>query len=582
MAEPIRDAYYYDESAGIVVCLEKAIRAANKKVLHQRDRLGGDERRNERTDRGRPGRGSGQRAVRRDRRAGRGLSDPAGPPVDPARSEPGPGAALQRPRAERLAGRDQRRRLLVIASENLVARIGLDELKDAVLTAPPPVGRWSRSTPASRRPAEAAATRRSRSRRPRSRPPPGSAGSCPSPAPEPLAGTPDRSPIPLADSVTGAASTIQESAGRATAADGGAVGRGFGQLPRSPAPAQAEPAVGDPRLQPGRDPAAGRDRRPRLRRPGPRPGRRHLGHNFVKGSPTDLSSITAAQRSPSRRPRPTLSQVSGPGLDLVKNDRTGPSSSSTDAWQQLDAAEKAGIATVGHGAPPGPGPGRARRALPDDLGRSTVDVSFATANPALDLTRARPRSRRRAVRPRPGDQGGLPGRPQDRPGRGDRQGRRAWSGRQDRRAALFITPGRPDLLILDAKNVLWRWRPSDATGRGTIVKVDRPQLVELGQRRPGDRHVRPERQPGPLQPLHRRPVASATSSSTRRPPTAAVPGLRRPRRLATPQDVSTVDDMLHRRRHLHRRERRRSRFITAPSQGWKADDPGDEILRTAP
>src|ERR1700674_5126727 len=41
-AETIRDAYYYDESAGIVVCLEKAIRAANKKILHQRDRLGGD------------------------------------------------------------------------------------------------------------------------------------------------------------------------------------------------------------------------------------------------------------------------------------------------------------------------------------------------------------------------------------------------------------------------------------------------------------------------------------------------------------------------------------------------------------
>ena len=35
---------------------------------------------------------------------------------------------------------------------------------------------------------------------------------------------------------------------------------------------------------------------------------------------------------------------------------------------------------------------------------------------------------------------------------------------------LFIATGGPDLLILDAKNDLWRWRPADTTGRGTIVR----------------------------------------------------------------------------------------------------------------
>jgi hypothetical protein len=36
----------------------------------------------------------------------------------------------------------------------------------------------------------------------------------------------------------------------------------------------------------------------------------------------------------------------------------------------------------------------------------------------------------------------------------------------------FLTVGGRDLLILDAKNALWRWRASDDTGRGTTTDVD--------------------------------------------------------------------------------------------------------------
>src|ERR1035437_322963 len=39
VAERIRDEYYYDESAGISGCLQKAIRSANKRLLHSNDRL---------------------------------------------------------------------------------------------------------------------------------------------------------------------------------------------------------------------------------------------------------------------------------------------------------------------------------------------------------------------------------------------------------------------------------------------------------------------------------------------------------------------------------------------------------------
>src|SRR4029078_4263786 len=37
--ETIRNEYYYDESAGIRVCLQKAISTANKRLSHQADRL---------------------------------------------------------------------------------------------------------------------------------------------------------------------------------------------------------------------------------------------------------------------------------------------------------------------------------------------------------------------------------------------------------------------------------------------------------------------------------------------------------------------------------------------------------------
>ena len=40
VADTIRAEYYYDESAGIRVCIRKAVQVANKKLAHQRDRLG--------------------------------------------------------------------------------------------------------------------------------------------------------------------------------------------------------------------------------------------------------------------------------------------------------------------------------------------------------------------------------------------------------------------------------------------------------------------------------------------------------------------------------------------------------------
>jgi hypothetical protein len=36
---------------------------------------------------------------------------------------------------------------------------------------------------------------------------------------------------------------------------------------------------------------------------------------------------------------------------------------------------------------------------------------------------------------------------------------------------VFLTLGGPDVLVLDAKNNLWRWRPSNNAGKGTLVRI---------------------------------------------------------------------------------------------------------------
>src|SRR5512137_1827938 len=40
IADTVQGEYYYDESAGLIACLEKAIRTANRKLAANRERLG--------------------------------------------------------------------------------------------------------------------------------------------------------------------------------------------------------------------------------------------------------------------------------------------------------------------------------------------------------------------------------------------------------------------------------------------------------------------------------------------------------------------------------------------------------------
>ena len=195
-AESIRGEYYYDESAGIRVCIEKAIASANKRLNHQRDRLGlhGD------GDNGPIGIGI---AVVRNNELYVATIGPAEAYLirqarlstlpDPHRERGLPTGDLEPDvwRGEISVGDS-----LVLVSPNVMSRLAADELKDAMVTLhPQPAmehlhhrflaadGAGSDAMIAFEA-TEVASTHRSRTLVPVR------------PA-EPLAGAPDRSPIPL-------------------------------------------------------------------------------------------------------------------------------------------------------------------------------------------------------------------------------------------------------------------------------------------------------------------------------------------------------------------------------------------------
>ena len=136
-AETIRNEYYYDESAGIRVCLKKAIATANKRLIHQADRLG------LKSADGNGPIGVGVAVVRGNEmyvatvgpaeayliRQARLSTLP-----DPHRERGLPSSGLEPDvwRGEITVGDS-----LVLTSPNIVARLGADELKDAMLTLHP-------------------------------------------------------------------------------------------------------------------------------------------------------------------------------------------------------------------------------------------------------------------------------------------------------------------------------------------------------------------------------------------------------------------------------------------------------------
>ncbi len=470
-AETIRNEYYYDESAGIRVCLQKAISTANKRLSHQADRMG------LRTADGNGPIGVGVAVVRGNEmyvatvgpaeayliRQARLSTLP-----DPHRERGMPSVDLEPDvwRGEVSVGDS-----LVLVSPNIISKLGSDELKDAMLTLHPQSAMehlHHRFVAADGSGSDGAiafeATEVSSTARGRTLVPVRPSA--------PLAGAPDRSPIPLADNVQAAGAAVSTAAANARTAAGGA-------LQRAVAWAQG--------LMPQRKPIYRRitplaSRRETQRRAalavlalvvvvgGLGLGVYLLGGN---GSPEQaISSVNAGEQA-IEAARADLATVSGPGIDLIADDPEQALQLLTDAYRQLDAAEAAG---VGQSVV---APIRARTVSGLDRLYGVVPVATETLFTFVPAEGADPIDLRAMVR----GPGGVPyviDRSTRAVYRVDLDARKATlvarvgmkQGGATFSNARYLGVGGPDdLLILDAKNVLWRWRPADSEGTGTLTRV---------------------------------------------------------------------------------------------------------------
>lgn len=474
VADAIRSEYYYDESAGIRVCLVKAIQIANKRLAHAREK-------------GALGTGPGPigvaLAVVRDNELyvctvgpaeaylNRGARLSTLPDPHRERGLPSPEVEPDVWRGEVNVG-DQ----LLLVTPSIVAAIGADGLKDALVTLHPQSavealtarfregGGTGSDGALVLEAAEIAVTR---------------AGFAPVPVrpSEPLAGTPDRSPIPLADSVVSGIAAAQSGARRARGAAGGVLYRILARIQ------DALPSRGVP----NRRVTPLSARREMQRRAAMAilslvvvVGGLGIGYALLGGKGPNgpaIASFDSAQAA-IELARNNLNRVIGPGIDLVQNDPTRAEDLLTKAFTALKTAENANVpeSTIG--------PLRTQITAALDRLYGMVDVAsspiftFPDA-PVIDL--------RTLVK-------GPDGAPfvidaaTKTVYRIDLSGRKATVIFREGNKAAGATEGAPrlltvggrDLLMVDSKNIVWRWRPANTTGKGTITRVRVSGATEWG------------------------------------------------------------------------------------------------------
>ena len=579
-AETIRNEYYYDESAGIRVCLQKAIMTANKRLAHQADRLG------LKTADGNGPIGVAVAVVRGNEmyvatvgpaeayliRQARLSTLP-----DPQRDRGLPAGDLEPDvwRGEVSVGDS-----LVLISPNVMTKLGVDELKDAMLTLHPQSamehlhhrfvaadGSGSDGAIAFEA-AEVSATSKSRTLVPVK------------PA-EPLAGAPDRSPIPLADNVAAAGGAVTAAAGSARAAAGSAMDRLVARLQD---------------LMPRRKPAYRRvtplaTRRETQRRAAMAAlaliivvGSLGLAVYMFGGSSPEkaISSVNAGQQALDAA-KADLAKVTGPGIDLVTDAPDQARDLLTHAYAQLDLAEAAKVkATV-------IAPLRAKVEAGLDRLYGVVPVTSATLFTFTPAEGADPVDLRGLVR-------GPDGAPYviDRSTRSvyriDLKARKATLVARYGQKASGATVGAPrflgvggksDLLIVDSKNTLWRWRPADSAGKGTLVKINVDGAKSWGDDIKGfGTYLRDAERT-----LYNLYVVDPSEQQIRvYYPSADGGGFPNPGTpwLATTRDLSAMSSIYNDGDLYATNAGELIRFVAGKSEGWDAAAPKDTLLRPAP
>ena len=578
-AETIRNEYYYDESAGIRVCLQKAIATANKRLAHQADRLG------LKSSDGNGPIGVGVAVVRGNEmyvatvgpaeayliRQARLSTLP-----DPHRERGLPSSGLEPDvwRGEISVGDS-----LVLVSPNIVARLGPDELKDAMLTLHPQSAmehlhaRFVAADGAGSDGAiafeatEVAQTSRSRNLVPVR------------PA-EPLAGAPDRSPIPLADNVQAASAAVTSAAGNARTAAGGAleavVARAQEFLPR---------------------------RKPAYRRVTPLATRRETQRRAAfaalaliivvgglglavyafggTGQQEAISSVTAGQAA-LEAAQEKLDEVIGPGIDLVEDDPEQAMELLTEAYTDLDAADAANVSARVVD------PLRAKVVAGLDRLYGVVPV---TTNDLFTFTPEEGAE--------PFDLTAIVRGPDDAPYVIDATTKTVYRVDLKRKKATavvragkkaggttvaeprFLAVGGRDLLILDSKNVMWRWRASDDAGKGTLTKVTVFGSTQWGDDITALGTFLRDRERN----LYNLYVVDPSEQQIRAYPPASDGGgfpAKPTGWLATARAVDEMTSMYIDGDVFITEGGILERFTRGKSDGWESEGPEDELLRPAP
>jgi hypothetical protein len=575
LADTVQGEYYYDESAGLMACLEKAIRAANRKLAAQRDHLGlGAE--------GTGPIGLGVAVVR-----GAELYVATAGPVQAYLVHQAHLLTLPDPNADRglpaddLAPKIWRGEVvagdtLILVSRNITDAIGTDELKDAVNTLHPQAameqvhrhfvagGGTGSDGALAIEAAEVSATSQ-RGRLVPVRPP------------EPLAGAPDRSPIPLADSVGGGVAAVSSGAQRARSAAGSAAGGLVARLQD---------------LLPRRG--------PRYRRVTPAATRREsqrraavavlafvavasvlgIGLWVVGGnSGGSIDEVNAGEKAVAAV-KEDLRLVFNNGANLVDDDPNGAEELLVHAYEQLAVAQASGV------------PASTLRPLRTQVVDGLDDVygiidvaprtafSFEGQDKPFDLvdlvlgpdgapyvldatTKTVYRVDLRTKKATPVVRAGT-----------SKGGTKVGDPR-------FLAVGGPDVLVLDAKNALWRWRPADTKGKGTLARIRIAESSTWGADILGmDAFVRDANtglsnlyvlDPSEQQILRYSPAQDGSGY-----PQVATGYL------TTPQDVSKITSTYIDGDLYAADGGAVTRYVRGRSVSWSPDDPPDTLLRPAP
>jgi hypothetical protein len=578
-AETIRNEYYYDESAGIRVCLQKAIATANKRLIHQADRLG-------------------LKATDDNGPIGVGVAVVRGNEMYVATVGPGEAYLIRQARLSTLPDPHRERGLpsnglepdvwrgeitvgdsLVLISPNIVAKLGPDELKDAMVTLHPQsamehLHQRFRSAEGSGsdgaiafEATEVAPTTRGRTLVPVR------------PA-EPLAGAPDRSPIPLADNVQAAGAAVSAAADSAREGIGSAAQRVVQRLqdvlPR---------------------------RRPAYRRVTPLASRRETQRRaaialiallvvvgglamsvWAFGGQRQQQAISSvnAGRDALDKAKADLAQVSGQGIDLIADDRDEALRLLTEAYEQLDKAKAAkisdreidpvradvvdgfdrlfGMADVTSSALFNFKP--AEGAAPFDLRAMVLGpdkVPYVIDGSTKSVYRI-DLKRKRAVAIA-------------------RSGRKFGSTRMSE--PKFLAVGGRDLLIVDAKNVVWRWRASNDAGKGTTNRMTVNGSTQWGNDiRAVGTYVRPN-----TNGLYNLYVVDPSEQQIRTYPPAQDGGgfpARYSPWLDAARPVDTVTSMYIDGDLYLATAGAVERYTSGQNVDWRPKAPGDSILRSEP